>query len=204
MDSKKSSLWSRFWSGVLTALFLLWVGAAWLFQDSDIAWIVFLPLFAAAPVVITFLLVRDALRRRRVNPLLAAMAPSTPIPSPWYVPEGMEAEPRSVVMAFLRGVEGDDPSEVYGLFHPDLRAAQGEQEFTKLVNRHSRLVHPTDYPSSRGNRRPRTYTESLKFKIQGGMEVTAKFRLVEQDDVWQIVGYRIEDRLNGFGGGVSP
>ena len=204
MASKKSSLWSRFWSGVLTALGLLLVGALWLFQDTDIGWVLLLPFAVLVPGLLTFLLVRDAMRRRRVNPLLAAMAPSTPIPSPWYVPEGTEAEPKSVVMAFLRGVEGDDPSGVYGLFHPDLRAAQGEQEFTKLVNRPSRLVRPTDYPSSRGNRRPRTYTEAFKFKIQGGMEVTAKFRLVEQDDAWQIVGYRIEDRLNGFGGGVSP
>ncbi len=203
MDSKKPSLWSRFWSRVLTALLLLWFGALWLFQDTDAGRILLLP-FALVPVVIVFLLVRDALRRRRVHPLLAAMAPSTPIPSPWYVPEGAEGEPLSVVMAFLRGVDGDDPSRVYGLFHPDLRAAQGEQEFTKLVNRHSRLFHPTDYPSSSGNRRPRNYSQSFKFKIQGGMKVAAKFRLVEEGDVWQIVGYRIEDQSDGFGGGPSP
>ena len=89
--------------------------------------------------------------------------------------------------------------------HPDLQATQSAQELTELVNRNSRLFYPMDSSKSSSSSSWRgKATARLKFKIEGGTEVTAAFRLVNQDGRWQIAGYRIEDQLGGFGGGTPP
>ena len=107
-------------------------------------------------------------------------------------------------MLFADEVELDNLDVVHRSFHPDLQATQSAQELTELVNRNSRLFYPVNRPSTSSRFLFSRATASLKFKIEGGTEVKARFRIVKQDDRWQIVGYRIEDQLGGFGGGTPP
>lgn len=192
----------------MAVIFFVWLGAVWLLEQarSDILlWVVVLPIAVLGPGLITFLLVRDAVRRRRINPLLAPAA-APPLEIRWLDTENV------VVGKFFAGVQmrlADVGPKVlngvHSLFHPDLQATQSAEEFTELVNRNSRLFYPIPgWRSSSDSSGGGKATERLKFKVEGGTEVIAKFRLVQEDDRWQIVGYRIEDQLGGFGGGTSP
>jgi hypothetical protein len=92
----------------------------------------------------------------------------------------------------------------YALFDSDLQREQSLQEFQELATSHSSFFRA-------GNRQwvtneeDGTATVEGRFTIEDDVEVSsALFRLVKQNDTWEIVAYRIKDEVGGFAGGTIP
>ncbi|MCH7739448.1 MAG: hypothetical protein IIC93_04790 [Chloroflexi bacterium] len=109
--------------------------------------------------------------------------------------------PLSTVKTFVASLETNDFEAAYSIYHADLRQRQSFPEFVEAWKGRSSSL-------SKANRSWSTDVENDtaevkgRFSTAGGVDWSAVFRLINQDELWQIIDYEVMDGLSDFGPGA--
>ncbi len=109
--------------------------------------------------------------------------------------------PLSTVKTFVASVETNDFEAAYSTYHADLRRRQSFPEFVEAWKGRSSSLGQTSWFWSTDVEDETAEVEG-RFSTAGAEDWSAVFRLIKQDDRWQIIGYEMVDGLSGFGPGA--
>ncbi len=109
--------------------------------------------------------------------------------------------PLSTVKTFVASVETNDFEVAFTMYHADLRKRQSFPEFVEAWEGRSLSLSQTNWFWSTDVGDEIAEVEG-RFSTAGAEDWSAVFRLIKQDDRWQIIDYEVVDGLSGFGPGA--
>ena len=104
--------------------------------------------------------------------------------------------PLMATKAFYDAAERGDYQKAYAQFHSDLQAAQSLQEFVALATDHEAFRHAT-YRRWVTEVQDGVATVEGAITVEGEIQVSAVFRLVEENGDWRIIAYTVESGHSG-------
>jgi hypothetical protein len=99
--------------------------------------------------------------------------------------------PLMATKAFYDAAERGDYQKAYAQFHSDLQAAQSLQEFVALARDHEAFRHAT-YRRWFTKVQDDVATVEGAITVEGEIQVSAVFRLVQENGDWRIIDYTLE------------
>ena len=100
--------------------------------------------------------------------------------------------PLSAAKTFIASVEANDFETAYSKFHPDLRLRLSFPEFVEAWKGRSSSLNEANRSWSTDVENEATEVTG-RFSTADGEEWSAVFHLIEQDDLWQIIDYEVQD-----------
>jgi hypothetical protein len=104
--------------------------------------------------------------------------------------------PLMTTKAFYDAAERGDYQKSYAEFHSDLQAAQSFQEFVALVKDQEVFGHAT-YRRWSTEVKDGVATVEGAITAENDVQVSAVFRLVEEDGDWKIIAYTVRSGQSG-------